>query len=157
MSRWSYADWVLAAVVLDDYGNIYPLSEISKHTSLKVNGYYAEQFWVGSRCYRMDDITGCVYSKYEGSFTIEAHLKITDANGRESILNAECDGYTCCGTDCYMLLIVNPGKDAASTTIEFQEVDEIELKEAVGAKKLENWMHENHGKSTVVEIDGPTF
>ena len=157
MSRWQYGDWALAAVVMEDNGNIFPLSELESRYGLRVKGYYEESFLLGPTYYRMDDITGAMGAKYEGSFTIGAHLQITDASGRVNTLYAECDGYTCCGTDCFMLLIINASKNAASVTLDFQEVDELEIKEAVGRKRFENWVNENHGESTLVILENPPF
>ena len=153
MSRWSYGDWAMAAVVIEDNGNIYPLSQLASRRGLQVNGYYEERGWMASQYYRLDDLAGQIYSRYEGSFTIHAHLRVTDRNGNTKNLHAECDGYTCCGEDCYMLLIVNPGRDAASTTLEFQAVDKSELKEAVGASRFSAWAE----KSTLVRMDNPPF
>lgn len=157
MSRWSQGDWALAAVAMNENGDIFPLSELQSRCGLKVKGYYEESFLLGPRYYRLDDITGAMGAKYEGSFTIGAHLQITDAAGRVNTLFAECDGYTCCGTDCFMLLIVNAAKNAASVTLDFQEVDEVEIKEAVGRARFENWANEHHGESSLVILEKPTF
>ncbi len=158
MSRWSYGDWAMAAVAIDDIGTICPLSEVSKRTGFRVKGYYEQKcLWGDPDYYRMDDLTGEVYSKYEGSFTVEAHVQVTDQNGRVNTLFAECDGYTCCGEDCFMLLLVSLGSDAASTALEFQVVDRVELEEAVGKQRLSSWMDEYYGKSALVKLSAPAF
>lgn len=155
MSRWSYGNWAMAAVVMEDNGSVYPLSKLSSHRALKAKGYYSESFLLGPRFYRMDDLTGSMGSKGEGSFTIQAHLQITDASGGTKTLQAECEGYTCCGTDCYMLLIVTPGKDAATTTVEFQEVDEVELREAVGGAHFDAWRQSKQSSNPVILDEAP--
>ena len=158
MSRWSYGDWAMAAVAIDEFGDICPLSEVANRTGFGVKGYYEQKyFWGDPSYYRMDNLTGEVYSKYEGSFTIEAHVQVTDKNGGVNTLFAECDGYTCCGEDCFMLLVVGLGNNAASTTLEFQVVDRVELEEAVGSQRFSEWYSANYGKSTLVNLDGPTF
>ena len=139
MSRWSNGTWVMAAVVLEDDGTIYPLSKLSSAHPLKALGYYERPTLFTPIYYRMNDMDGCVECMYEGSFTIKAFVRITDKNGNTNILRGECDGYTCCGEDCYMLMIITPGKDAASTTAEFQVVDEVEFLEAVGRNNYNNW------------------
>ena len=157
MSRWSYADWVLCAVAIDEWGDIIPLSEVKARTGFNIKGYYSEKYLIRTEYYEMNDFTGEVYSKYEGFFTVNADLKIEDTRGGVNVIHKECEGYTCCGDDCYMLLIVSLGDDAESTTVEFQTVDLVELEEAVGREKLNNWMHEHHGENAKVIIDGPTF
>ncbi|MBQ8689427.1 MAG: hypothetical protein IJ515_03590 [Clostridia bacterium] len=156
MSRWQYGDWAMAAVVIDDYGDVYPLSKLGERSAIKFTGYYEERGWLASQYYRMDDLAGRMGTRYEGSFDIYAHLRFTDANGGVKTVEELCEGYTCCGTDCYMLLIVTPGKDAASTTVEFQEVDESELKEAVGEARFNEWLNSESSKETV-NLDGPLF
>ena len=153
MSRWSHGDWAMAAVVIEDNGNIYPLSQLAARRGLQVNGFYEERGWLASQYYQLDDLAGQIYSRYEGSFDIHAHLRITDRNGNTNYLHAVCEGYTCCGTDCYMLLIINPGNDAATTTLEFQEVDEAELKEAVGARRFNDWA----SHATLIHLEQPPF
>ena len=158
MSRWSYGTWILGAVAIDESGNIFPLSELERRTGFSLKGYYSESFLIrGSVYYKMDDIISEIDSKYEGSFTIESHLQIKDKNNGVKSLYAECDGYTCCGEDCYMLLILTLGNSAASTTLDFQEVDMLELEEAVGKDRLAKWMNENSGESTLTELSSPTF
>ena len=157
MSRWSYGDWVLCAVAIDESGDVIPLSEVNRRGGLNINGYYSEEYWLRTEYYKMSDFTGEVYSKYEGFFTVNANLKIEDNRGGVNIIHKECEGYTCCGEDCYMLLIVSLGDDAESTTVEFQKVDRIEMDEAVGREKLNKWMMEHHGEDMKVIIDGPTF
>ena len=155
MSRWSHGDWVLAAVAVDESGDIIPLSKVNKRTGFNVKGYYSDKYL--TEYYRMDDLTGEVYSKYEGFFTVLADLRIEDTRGGVNILHKECEGYTCCGEDCYMLLIVNLGDDAESTTVELQKVDLVEIEEAVGREKLNDWMSKHYGESAKVIINGPTF
>ena len=157
MSRWSYGDWVLCAVAIDESGDVIPLSQVNKCTKFKINGYYSEEYWTRTEYYEMSDFTGEVYSKYEGSFTVKADIKVEDGCGGVNIVSKECDGYTCCGEDCYMLLIVSLGDDAESTTVEFQKVDRIEMDEAVGRQNLNNWMSDHNGENMKVIIDGPTF
>ena len=158
MSRWSSGTWVMAAVAIDESGNIFPLSEVERRTGFSLKGYYSESFLIrGSVYYRMDDIVGEIDSKYEGSFTIESHLQIKDKNNSVRTLYADCDGYTCCGEDCYMLLILTLGNSAKSTSLDFQEVDMLELEEAVGKELLEEWMTEHSGESTLTELESPTF
>lgn len=157
MSRWSHGDWVLAAIAIDKNGNTVPFSRIERSTGFTINGYYSEGYLIRNEYYKMDDFTGEVYSRYEGHFTVNADLQIKDSCGGVNVLHKECDGYTCCGADCYMLLIIVLGDDAKSTTVEFQEVDLVEIEEAVGRNKLNNWMQKHHGKSAKVIINGPTF
>lgn len=157
MSRWSYADWVLCAVVIDEDGDILPLSEVKKRTGFNINGYYSEQYLIRTEYYKMEDFTGEVGCKYEGFFNVYADLKIEDTCGGVNIVKKECEGYTCCGEDCYMLLVVSLGDDAESTTVDFQKVDRAEVEEAVGRNNLVAWMQENYGKSAKKIIDGPTF
>ena len=157
MSRWSYADWVLGAIVIDENGDIFPLSKVKERTGFNIIGYYSEQYLIRKEYYKMEDFTGEVGCKYEGFFTVIADLKIEDNCGGVNIVKKECEGYTCCGEDCYMVLIVSLGEDAGSTTVEFQKVDRAELEEAVGRNTLSKWMQDHYGESAKVIIDGPTF
>ena len=153
MSRWSYGTWIVAAVVIEEDGDIYPISELYSRRGLIVQGCYEQVYWSSSERFKLQDIAGEVECRYEGDITIRAHLCITDKNGKVNFLDAECDGYTCCGEDSYMLLILTPSNDAGSCTLEFQEVDEVELKEALGKPVYDEWLYENRGKDTFVAID----
>ena len=156
MSRWQYGEWAMAAVVIEEDGDIYPLSELSSRHSLKINGFYEERGWFASQFYKLDDLAGSMGTRYEGSFDIHAHIQVTDGAGKMNTLHALCEGYTCCGRDCFMLLIITPGKDAASTTIDFQAVDESEIKEAVGEATFNDWVSK-YGASGLTYLDGPLF
>ena len=157
MSRWSYGDWAMAAVVIDDYGDVYPLSELTARTGLTLSGYYEEKGWLSSRYYELEDLTGSMGSRYEGHFEIIAHLRITDKNGVTKEFAESCEGYTCCGDDCFMLLIVTPAADASAVNVEFQTVDELEIKEAVGTDKFNTWATETNGESALINLDAPLF
>lgn len=156
MSRWQYGNWAMAAVVMEDSGDIYPFSALAGRHPLQVKGYYSESFLLGPRYYRMDDLTGLMNAKGEGHFTIEAHVQVTDGEGKVNTLTASCDGYTACREDCYMLLILTPGKDAASTTLEFQNVDEVEIKEAVGVSRFKEWENSEESEN-LVYLDAAPF
>ena len=156
--RWSYGTWVMAAVAMDEFGDVCPLSELNNRTNLRVAGYYQEpRFYGDPYYYKMADLTGENYSKYEGFFDIEAHVQIKDTCGGTKTMEAACEGYTCCGENCYMLLILNLGKDAASTTMEFQKVDLTELQEAVGKQNWDRWEAATRCSSDLVKLNGPTF
>ena len=139
MSRWSYGNWAMAAVVIDEDGEICPLSELYTRYGLRVEGYYEERCWAVSSYYALDDLTGAMDNRDEGSMDIYAHLRITDSAGVTREHELLCEGYTCCGEDCYMLLIVTPGADADTTTVDFQTVERVELIEAVGEKCFNQW------------------
>ena len=139
MSRWSNGYWAMAALVADDDGDVYPLSKLAERCGLKVEGFYEERGWFASRYYAMDDLTGSMGHRYEGSFDIYAHLRITDRSGRTKDHEVLCQGYTCCGRDCYMLLMLNPAANAEDTTVEFQKVEKVEIIEAVGEKAFNDW------------------
>ncbi len=158
MSRWSNGTWVIGAVVVDDSGDVYPISQFSERTGFKLEGYYAEKYWMHSEYSQLEDLVGEIECKYEGSITEGVHIRITDKNGGVKVLEAECDGYTFCGEDCFMLVVLTPGHDAESCEIDFQCVDEVELKEAFGATEYKNWFYgENFGKNTFKKLDNPLF
>lgn len=157
MSRWSYGTWVMVAVAMDDLGNILPLSKIDGKNGFKAELYYEQPSFYGvSTYYKGNDFAGKVDSKYEGSFDIKAHVKLTDKSGNTKSFEKLCEGYTCCGVDCYMLLIVTLGSGVSTSDIEFQEVDIAELEEAVGKEVLKGWMY-SKSDDKLIEIDGPSF
>ena len=153
MSRWQYGDWAMAAIVIEEDGDIYPLSELSEHHDLSFEGYYEEPFLLCSSYYRMNDLAGTMGARYEGRVNIVAHLNITDGNGNCKSFKETCEGYTCCGEDCYMLLIVTPGDSADSTTVEFQVVEKAEFTEAVGIECFRKWVNEYDGEDGLDVLD----
>ena len=156
MSRWSTGTWVVGAVVVDDCGDVYPISQLSAKTGLKLEGYYEHVYWIQPDYSKLEDLAGEIECKYEGSIEIRAHLRITDKNGGVKTLSAACEGFTFCGRDCYMLLVLTPGSNAASCEIDFQNCDEVELKEAFGATEYNDWVHGgNYGKKTFKQLSGP--
>lgn len=156
MSRWSNGNWAMAAVVIDEDGEVCPLSKIGTRYGLKTEGYYEERGWFASRYYVMDDLTGSMGNRYEGHMDIYAHLRITDKSGAMQQHEVLCEGYTCCGVDCYMLLIITPGSDAASTKVEFQKVEQVELIEAVGEKCFNEWWKSPESKNPK-QLDAAAF
>ena len=156
MSRWCNGNWAMAAVAIDDSGDIYPLSEISLRCGLKVEGFYEEKGWYQSTYYALDDVTGSWDNRYEGSFDIIAHLRITDRSGVTVTREVSCEGYTCCGEDCYMLLSVTTGTGAEDAEVAFDAVDEVEIIEAIGKARFDAWRYGDDSDDPR-EIDGPLF
>ena len=157
MSYLADSTFVLCAIAIDTNGDIILLSEANDRTRFAINGYYSEKYLLGTHYYRMEDFTGEVNSKEEDSIAVNADIRIEDSQGGISIFHKECCGYTGMFEDCYMLLIVSLGDDAESTTVDFQNVDKIEVEEAVGKDRLLNWMRKHQGKNVKAYIDGPTF
>lgn len=143
MSRWSDCVWAIAATVIDENGDIYPLSELESRRGLVACGYYEEPYLFRSEYFEMKDVVGEYGGRNEGFFNINATLRITDTAGGENILKASAEGYVCCDEDCFMLFIITPGKDAASCELEAQIVDVAEFREAVGEAAYNDYLHGN--------------
>lgn len=156
MSRWCYGNWAMAAVVIDEDGEVCPLSEIAARYGLKAEGYYEEKGLLGSTYYALDDLTGAMDNRDEGFVNVYAHLRVTDRGGATRVHELSCEGYCGCDDDCYMLLIVTPGSDAESTEVEFQTVDKVELTEAVGEDRFNDWWNSSECESPR-ELDSPLF
>ncbi len=156
MSRYNCTDYILGASVVDDNGDTSLIGELKSRYGLTISAYYELEGFFGSIYYQMADLTGYVSTPYGGSTTMKANVRITDANGGVKTMSMECDGWPRF-MSCYMLLSIIPGKDAKSTEIDFQQVEELELKEAVGASYYDSWYSQNIARQVLVEIENPPF
>ncbi len=154
MSRWSSGNWAIGAVVIENDGEIYPISDILERRGITVTGYYEEPYLFRSDYFEICDVVGEPDSRNEGFFTIKANLRLTDKFGNEKILFTEREGYTSCDEDCYMLLIITPDSDLSKTEIELQTVEFLEFKEAVGEKGVIAWQE---GRCALKLLDDKPF
>lgn len=156
MSRYNCTDYIIGAAAVDNSGDVCRLSELSSRTGLTVEAYYVLDGFFGPLYYQMADLTGYVSQPYGGSTTLRAVVRITDRFGGVKIFNQECEGWPR-SMSCYLLLSVIAGESAAECEIDFQQVEEVELREGVGSSYYENWRVKNRCSCTIVELDNPPF